>query len=137
METRKHNMKGGEKTMQLQQGDVLIEYIEGVPVNATKLRHLVVARGETTGHQHMIVETEGTATLFEEKGTTYCVVENGNVVLYHGTEDQIQRQIANIDTFDFKAEDCHRPQTLIPGVMKLPIVREYDYEQARARQILD
>jgi hypothetical protein len=45
------------------QGDVLIEQVGEVPANATRLKRLVLAAGDSTGQRHMIKDRK-TAELY-------------------------------------------------------------------------
>ncbi len=40
-------------------GDVLVQLCDEIPPQARALPHLIVARGEITGHAHRILEREG------------------------------------------------------------------------------
>lgn len=49
-------------------GDVLVQKIRNLPANTKKLRHLVLAHGEVTGHSHRIKDAKS-AELYEDKET--------------------------------------------------------------------
>lgn len=76
------------------QGDVLIDRIEEVPTGATRLKHLVLAAGDSTGQRHMIKDRK-TAELFLGSGdalylrvtadeATIAHPEHGHITLPHG-----------------------------------------------------
>lgn len=100
---------------QIQQGDVTLEKAT-IPKSAKKLKHLVLAEGESTGHRHEIDGGNGVAVLFEEKGNLYLKVENGNVILTHQE---------------------HGALTIEAGEYLVGRVLEYDYESEEARQVAD
>ena len=55
------------------QGDVFLQYIEGVPKGAIKMSDTILARGEVTGHVHEVI---GDAELYERDGTLYIRVRS-------------------------------------------------------------
>ncbi len=75
-------------------GDVLIASVDSIPQAATRQQHLILARGEVTGHSHRIADPD-TARLFELNGTLYLDVvaalatviheEHHTITLPHGT----------------------------------------------------
>jgi hypothetical protein len=101
--------------MRHQQGDVTLEPA-AIPATARKLKTKIVAEGGATGHAHKIVEGEGTATIYEEKGNLYLQVENGQVELVH---------------------EEHNTQTILPGEYEIGRVLEYDYDTEEARRVAD
>ena len=54
-------------------GDVLIQTCDGIPINARRLPHLILAKGELTGHAHRIREREGNE-LYQFGGEFYLEV---------------------------------------------------------------
>ncbi len=76
------------------QGDVLIDGCEDVPADAQRVKKLVLAHGERTGHTHAIKDREA-AELFRLGDDLYLRVladeatvvhpEHGPVTLPHGT----------------------------------------------------
>ena len=95
-----------------QQGDVILENI--AQIEGKKLAHLVLARGETTGHCHQI--TEGEAELYERDGVLFLGVRSEEAVLTH---------------------EEHMPITLPRGNFKVRKVREYDHFAEEAREVQD
>ena len=83
------------------QGDVILVKGE-IPKNAVKQDHLILAKGEVTGHQHQI--TEGNAMLYEKEGTLFLHVESETAVLTH---------------------EEHKPIVLPQGDYQILIQREY------------
>ena len=104
------------------QGDVIIKKVNGV--KGKKKDGLILALGEITGHRHKLVCEENDATLYEENGVLYLHVEAEEAWLYHGTDEQIKRQVYG-ESFDYVKEDCHKPQTLPKGDFEITIQRTY------------
>lgn len=98
--------------MYLQQGDVLLRRIEGVPKKALCQDHKVLAEGESTGHRH---EVFGLADLYALDEQLYLEV-TGEAELRHQE---------------------HLPITLPPGTYAVGIVREYDHFAEEARRVVD
>ncbi len=79
--------------MLIRQGDVFLEPIEGLPSQAARRADLVVAEGESTGHQHRILDP-GSAQLLSFRGNLFLDVvaefaqlvhdEHATVWLEHG-----------------------------------------------------
>jgi len=65
--------------MKYRQGDVLIKKVESI--QGKKLKHLVLAEGETTGHKHQI--TEGDAEMYEHEGTLFLRVNSAIATVTH------------------------------------------------------
>ena len=97
--------------MKLQQGDVIIKKVDSIPENATRLKHLVLAEGEVTGHAHRIVS--GKAELLTSAGIMYLIVnsktaeleheEHGNIVIPKG--DYI---VTGVREWDYDKEEAER-----------------------------
>ena len=98
--------------MLIQQGDVLIKKVP--VVKGKKLEHLVLARGEKTGHCHTI--TEGDAELFEHEGTLFLRVNSEKATLTHQEHSAVEI-----------------PQ----GEYVIGIVREYDHFKEESRNVTD
>ncbi len=62
-------------------GDVLIDRCEGLPHGARPLPHVILAKGEATGHVHRILEP-GAAVLYasDDGGFLKVVAERATVV---------------------------------------------------------
>ena len=65
------------KTIQLRQGDVLLEVVDAIPSGAKAVppqngKH-VLAEGEATGHAHTVEAEHG--TLYEKDGVLYLKLE--------------------------------------------------------------
>jgi len=71
------------------QGDIILIPVEKLPRKATQLyvgKSYVLAKGETTGHRHLLVADEPEtkiAILKDKKGRMYLKVENGKALLTH------------------------------------------------------
>lgn len=98
-----------------QQGDVLIQSVEGVKGNAAP--HRILAQGEATGHAHRLSEASD-GLLYEDEtiGTLYLRVGPGGATVEH---------------------EEHQPITLPPGEFAVRQVREYDHFTEEARQVKD
>lgn len=100
--------------MQYQQGDVLI-WEDKIPSDATRRESRIIARGEATGHAH-VVESED-VELFECDGTLYCrVISEKGATITHQE---------------------HGPVVLPQGEFRFGIVQEYDYDAAESRNVMD
>lgn len=105
--------------MIIQQGDVIIESIEAIPVGlkAGKLKagKIVLAEGETTGHAHRISDVAG--VVFKEG-------ENGMFYLQNREELSLNHEE-------------HNTVTIPPGVWRVRKVQEYDHFAEEARAVAD
>src|SRR5689334_22414924 len=63
-------------------GDVLVGAVAAVPEGARPLSHLILARGEVTGHSHRVAE-RGAAHLYELDGVLYLDVVAALATLIH------------------------------------------------------
>jgi hypothetical protein len=63
-------------------GDILVAAVDAVPADAKKLRHLVLAEGEMTGHAHRVLEP-GSAVLYQAKGDLFLSVVAERATLVH------------------------------------------------------
>ncbi|MFO0810609.1 MAG: hypothetical protein U0746_18435 [Gemmataceae bacterium] len=63
-------------------GDVLVAAVGGIPSQAVRRPHLVLAEGEVTGHMHRIAEP-GSAELYQDRGQTYLRVVADSATLVH------------------------------------------------------
>ena len=93
------------------QGDVFLTP-EILPVGAKKLRHKILAKGESTGHAHV---ADAESELYEYEGTLYLIAETGVQV---------------------KHEE-HKPINVPAGTWKIGIIREYDPFEEEIRQVKD
>ena len=98
--------------MLIQQGDVLVTKVK--EVRGKKLKHLVLAEGEATGHCHEI--TSGEAELYEHEGTLFLSVKSEKAVLTH---------------------EEHHAVEIPKGDYKIGIVREYDHLLEETRRVAD
>lgn len=99
-----------------QQGDILLKPVRMVPKGAKKLKHLVLAEGEHTGHKHQIVCEPREAELYETMDKDMFLRCFSPVSLVH---------------------EEHATQFLEPGTYKIEIVREYDYLSGMVRPVQD
>jgi hypothetical protein len=63
-------------------GDVFIQACTAIPASATRLPHLILAKGELTGHAHRIAEREA-AELFRHEDTLYLQVTGERATITH------------------------------------------------------
>jgi hypothetical protein len=98
--------------MFLQQGDVLIKKVSRI--KGKKLNHLTLAKGETTGHAHII--REGDAELYEHEGTLFLRVKSENSILTHQEHHEI---------------------TIPKGDYEIGIVKEFDHLEQEVRNVKD
>lgn len=106
--------------MQIQQGDVVLEQVDdlpmGVKLKKAGKRGLVLMEGEATGHFHSIAETNpDICELYEVEGVLY-VKASQPVKLTHQE---------------------HNTLTLEPGIWKVGQVKEFDYLQNMIRSVVD
>ncbi len=90
-------------------GDVLIQTCDGIPINARRLPHLILAKGELTGHAHRIREREGNE-LYQFGGEFYLQVARTPATVIH---------------------EEHGDISLEPGTYRIWIQREYSPEAIR------
>jgi hypothetical protein len=97
--------------MQLQQGDVILEKVESIPVEAKKKDNLILAEGEATGHNHIA-----------DVGLLYLL---GKEMFFETNK-----------TATIKHQE-HNPIIVEPGKYKVGIIREYDPFEEEARRVVD
>ena len=98
------------------QGDVYLVEIESLPEGTNKVekneRGYILAKGEHTGHAHVI---DDELDVYEQNG-----------VLYIRTENEVQ-----------VTHEEHLPITVEPGIWRVGIVQEYDPFMEEARNVQD
>jgi hypothetical protein len=94
-------------------GDVLIQACKKIPDSAQLLPHLILARGEITGHAHRIRERDG-------------------VELFNAGDEMFLRVSAKIATI---IHEEHAPIELSQGIYRVWIQREYTPKEIR--RVLD
>jgi hypothetical protein len=70
-------------------GDILVAPIPSLPSNCRRLRHLVLAEGELTGHSHRIADANS-AVLYASRGELFLEVTEESAVLLHQEHGPIQ-----------------------------------------------
>jgi len=95
-----------------QQGDVIIKKIS--EIKGKRLNHLILAKGEITGHNHII--TEGNAGLYEDNGTLYLRVNSKTATLTHQE---------------------HKKIILPKGDYQIDRVREFNHFEEEAKNVRD
>ncbi len=102
---------------QIQHGDVLLTKVNQLPKGYNPIpRHnnlIIVAKGEATGHNHIIADK--TATLMELKGDLYLEVTEP-VTITH---------------------DEHKSLPIPEGIYHVGTVKEYDYFKDMVRVVSD
>jgi hypothetical protein len=96
-----------------QQGDVLIKEVDYKP-EGKELNHLILAKGEKTGHHHSIVNGLGKLIIMDK--------------------------VMHLSIFSKKATLNHQEHGAIDipkGNYKIEIVREYDHFKEEAKQASD
>lgn len=97
----------------IRQGDVLLVPIAKLPASLKKHKEQIVARGEATGHDHIIIDGE---VLVDESGKLYVVASSETMIRH-------QDQVGGIAD--------HLPCVLEPGPYKILIEEEYTPEGLR------
>jgi hypothetical protein len=100
----------------LQQGDVLLRKLDGMPEGKYKVlqrKRVVVAEGEKTGHCHVIEDKD--AELIQMGDKILLSLKNSAVIEHQE----------------------HGPITVEPGVWETGIVREHDYYSQMVRPVAD
>ena len=103
--------------MMMQQGDVIIEAVDAMPVGVTvspEGRGYVLAKGEATGHSHTIEDIEG-VEMVEKDGAFYIRIDREKTVTH----------------------EEHNPVIIQPGVYRVRKVREWDHFAEEARAVAD
>lgn len=102
---------------QLQQGDVLMLRVDGMPPGATPVepgaRGNVLAEGEATGHAHAVPAAHATMWRSGEK------------------------LFLNVTAHTAVTHQEHKPVELEPGIWEIGRVREWDYLSDMARTVAD
>lgn len=133
-------MKKAKGLKSIRQGDVFVEKVEKFDEKKMKkVEDNCLAYGEVTGHRHLVKAAPGgTVSVFEaENGDRYFKVEKNYAVLYHGTYEDIQKQINNPKGFDYKNNDKHQPVKLDEGFYKSSIQQEFDHYTEAAKKVVD
>ena len=105
--------------MLLQQGDILVKNINAFPGNLSIVvpvdNRLIIAKGEATGHCHVINDINNVQLLKDKDGNLFLDVKK--------TTDLIHQE--------------HNPILIEPGKYRIDIVREYDHFEEKVRGIED
>lgn len=100
-----------------QQGDVVFKSVEKIKGNPVKpdARGYVFAEGESTGHCHVVKDTEA-VKVYEENGVKYVRVITASATVEHQE---------------------HGPVALPKGTYRIGIVKEYDPFENDIRRVKD
>lgn len=104
---------------QYQQGDVIFKEVKRIPEGAKRVSgdKIILAKGETTGHAHVITDTKS-AISYELKGELYLEVL-APVIPQH-------------------EEHKNKPWETLPlGKYKIDQVRELDWFEGMERKVVD
>lgn len=111
-----------------QQGDVILIPIEALPAGLQKQEGLKVQLGETTGHSHKFVDADLAEIFFDPAQVPDTAritpAEAKFVFIKGGKEIQL-------------LHEEHKPLSVPPGIYKVDIVREYDYDKEETRRVVD
>jgi len=117
-------------------GDAQFYQIDKLPEGAkkiTKSEEKIIARGETSGHAHIIT---GDVEMFELNGQRFAVVGKDGAYHQHYKEAMITEKTfkanENISNCDH-IKDC----PIAPGVYAIGLDRQYDPHEGIWRQNLD
>lgn len=108
------------KMLQIQHGDVLLQQVTSLPVDAVQKpqeKPLIVARGEHTGHAHLIDSDNANIWELNRHGVTELYLEiKAPVTIVH---------------------DEHKPLPIPEGYYRIGGVKEYDYLTQMQRRVID
>lgn len=65
------------------QGDVLIDQTDAIPSTANRLKRLILAAGDSTGHRHMIKDVKSAELYAGSAGVLYLRVTADNATISH------------------------------------------------------
>tara|TARA_B100000315_G_C14458353_1_gene532525 strand:+ start:123 stop:437 length:315 start_codon:yes stop_codon:yes gene_type:complete len=91
-------------------GDILVIGVNRIPKEARPLNHLELAKGEATGHAHIV---NGEATLYERNRILYLKVHNNDAYLRHEEHKAINLPIGN---YKIKKQREYKPERWIEVV---------------------
>ena len=107
--------------MQIQHGDVLLKPMDKLPSGCKRQERegvgLVIARGEMTGHNHVITDKGATVWMLEKNGVSNLYLEVAEPVVITHEE--------------------HKPLEIPTGIYEIGRVKEYDYLAEMERRVVD
>lgn len=109
-----------DKLKQIQQGDVLLQEVGHIPIDAEQIpteNRVILARGEKTGHSH--------------------VINSDQARLWTLTRDGITELYLEVQTPVTIVHDEHKPLPIPKGNYRVGRVKEYDYFSQIERQVQD
>ena len=109
----------------LQQGDIVITPVTSLPDGLFKVPTKVLQEGEFTGHMHQ----------FDAKD--YVSVYVSQDVKSHKAITPDMGKFIVVEAPAALRHEEHRPIEVPPGIYKISIVREYDYDKDEARYVVD
>jgi hypothetical protein len=135
------NVKQSTTSNKLIQGDVILRRVDQLPEEGVKLLTTkILQQSEITGHHHYFLPKSpvrlyemATAQVREGKGITpdtgKFIVVDSETILYHGIPSKKGEPIPN--------SNDHLPITLTPGIYKVTIAREWDYDSEEVTRVVD
>lgn len=106
--------------MYYQQGDVLIKKIDKSSepnlknAKKTESKKIILAEGEQTGHNH-VLNSLLNMSIYKQGDETKIKTQEKSTIVHQE----------------------HNPFTILPDLYKIEIVKEYDSDKERARQVRD
>lgn len=100
--------------MKYQQGDVIIRKISRIPDSVEKQNHLILAKGEATGHKHEIIS--GLAVLYASGNDMFFKILSESAKLRH---------------------EEHKEINIPKGNYQVGIIREYDHFEEETKKVVD
>ena len=123
--------------MKIRQGDVTLIKVAELPENAELVKTHILQASEVSGNFHKFKPTADVAiyeTLKVASGDSITpdmgkfVQVNETSWMFHGKQEQYDDVPANGD---------HTSLKVPPGIYKVHIAREYDYDREETRQVID
>lgn len=102
-----------------QQGDVLLKKIDSLPkkrnFKKTKSSKVILAEGEQTGHNHLLLSPLSPVSVYENNGEVFVEVLKPSKVIHQE----------------------HNEQEINPGIYKIEIINEYNHFEEETHKVLD
>lgn len=109
-----------KRRLQVQHGDVLLQQVAAIPSGAKLMPHtnpVIVARGERTGHRH--------------------VIESDQASVWVLTRDAVPQLYLELKAAVTITHDEHKPLAIPRGIYRVGRVREYDHLAPIERRVID
>lgn len=102
-------------------GDLLLKPIKELPKNLQRKKDTIIAYGEATGHNHMLMPT-----MEEFKDKLQVYLDSFTQKVYFEAEKEV----------DLKHQE-HKTINIAPGIYEVNIEREFDYFTRSTNQVID